>query len=537
MKKFDIRDFGIVPTTIEAIKRLFRGKPKILEWDHDVHQGLMWKFPDPTSPKEIERDIRKVDAFVVKDYERALLLRQGALQCEIPPGTYKLMDEIKTAGTEIIYFSTRQFKVEWGVYDVWTRSNIRVGANGIVVLSIFSPEVFLRKVIGGRGIFVEEDLKEWVKEFVKGSVREVISGYKLYDLLREREGYWLGFSATINRNFEDWGLKADHLEVEGLKLPDEIMGNFERLAMQELIRDYLERWKELEEKRLEIDNYIRTLKEKYEADIIRVRETALLEAQRNIAEARIELEKRMAELTILSEQAKKAREEIEASIKKLNYEVNAGEIETIGMAQARVNEINAKVRSLEEIVRRLAEAEGEARKAEAEAIKIEAETRVKLSKEFFMVLSELLKGKTSIEAIQSIADCMARMAEAASKGGEEGERARNQIRAEFLQLLKGMGIPAAEVLKYLSLKGYPSQFIEITSKETLTDSKVEDTTKPLIVDENISRKIEELENARDKLIIMLSEGKISEEFAKKEIQRLENRIKKFKEKLDEKEES
>jgi len=242
----EFKKSGIIPvSSASEIKKLF-GEPKIAMWNHEKNRGITWRIPDLNSPHEELQNIMKLDGFVIKEYEHAVVLRGGKLYASIPSGVYKLAKKAKLPGTEIIWIDKRQFKTNWGSPDLFTREGIKIGMHGITILRVDDPVKFVVNVLSAKRTFTEEDVKDWVRETVVNVLRSVLGNFPIEKALTERDLLIASIRAKARELFAQWGIELISLEVLGFNVPPE----YEEIALRAGLEEYKARRKILRSENL-----------------------------------------------------------------------------------------------------------------------------------------------------------------------------------------------------------------------------------------------------------------------------------------------
>lgn len=245
---------------IRKIKESLFGRKDVIEWNHEFNPGLMWRIPDLGSPREVERDIRKVEGFIVKPYEMAIVVREGALHAVLGPGHYLLEKEAKRPGTEIIFFSKKEWKVKWGLSKnpaegAYIRgAGFFAGAAGFAYVKVEDPAKLITSLIEARRSIEVEALEEIIKGILKSAAREALQMYEdASTLLSSRAEIEKIMKDLATKELSRWGLSLASVEVHSIAIPEEI----EEVVQLEAKRKYLESKYELEKLRelseLELD--------------------------------------------------------------------------------------------------------------------------------------------------------------------------------------------------------------------------------------------------------------------------------------------
>ena len=179
---------GIISAGAKIVQKTI-GELAPIEWDHLGSPGMVWRVPDPyarickkckrvyTSPDmyldrtvsqlmgtaetegvdrapiparaletltcntcngdlESFENINWVESILVREYERAVFLRDGKLYGPgaLPPGRWILTKMVFLGRMEVIWVSMQTYKINWGVGRVLLSEGVEVGAHGIAML-------------------------------------------------------------------------------------------------------------------------------------------------------------------------------------------------------------------------------------------------------------------------------------------------------------------------------------------------------------------------------------------------------------------
>jgi len=466
----------------ERIRKIL-GKERILSWDHNKHPGIIWRFPDPSSDDEKERDPNKIDAFQVKIGERAVALINNEFYDDTPPGIYWLKGEQKK-GLEIIFVDQGQIRERWGIPgNILTKDNQQIGAHGYHVFRIVDPKNFVLNIISAQRAYTSEQVNEFIKGYISNLLRQHLSNYTVLDgqILREHEAFVTALKAKCQEMFNRWGLESVNLEVE-IYIPDNVMEAIREKAKTEveasLVRE-MELRMPLEQKKLSIEHSINMLK----MEIEKAKELKELEKQK-------ELEAEKSKLEVLKKQIEKTikaidvdLEKLKAEAEKMRTEAEVGRLERLGQAQALVTEAKKKAEIAADLLikttetdLRVKEAEAKA-KAELELEKVRSEKEVKIAgAEALAKVTEaevaLAEKERQIRALREMQEIAARIAEATAMGGVEGEAIRKSLEEKFLTLLSQAGIDVAKWEQAKSMpKAPPKSFTKIEKSVSVEEEK------------------------------------------------------------------
>jgi regulator of protease activity HflC (stomatin/prohibitin superfamily) len=170
------------------------------------------------------------------------------------------------AGTEIIWFNTREYKIHWGVPKrIYTQDKVKIGASGTAYIKITDPKRLVQNFIGGKEKLAPDEFDNWAKEALRGVVTQTLSTYPLEEIFTDREGISTKAKVIGDGTFGDWGVQLARLEIATVAGAEE----YEELVIQKAAKAkmisagtelaMLEKEKELKLAELE------AMKAKYEA--------------------------------------------------------------------------------------------------------------------------------------------------------------------------------------------------------------------------------------------------------------------------------
>lgn len=450
--------------------RKILGKERILHWDRELHPGIVWRFPDPSSKNETERDPNKIDAFQVKIGERAVALINNEFYEDTPPGVYWLKGEQKK-GLEVIYVDQGQTKQQWGYPGtILTKDNQPLGAHGFYIFRTVDPRSFVLSIVSAQRKYTEEvppdqrrDTDEGVNAFIKSSVADILrqhlTNYTVLDgqVLREREAFTLAMKAKCQELFSRWGLELIDIGVE-LYIRPELMDTINRKA--EVERYTVE--KTIEERKLELDKKLALLHIGSDKDV------HLASRQFEIIQRESAQILKTMELDVLK---------LEGEMVKLATEIKAGRHERIAQAEAVANELRQRAEASGELLRKTTETELKLKETEAENKVKTGIAEIDAWKEVEKARAEaqqrVMLEENKLKTLKEVNETLAKMAEAVALGGAEGEAMRKGLEQKFVELLHQIGIDVPEYEKAKALGRMPPTEIKIEKKVT----KEEDRTK------------------------------------------------------------
>jgi regulator of protease activity HflC (stomatin/prohibitin superfamily) len=237
--------FRKIGDTIHIGTKKFKGKA-ILNSNFDDSQGasLIHRV------KAEENDnFRKIDGFIVKEPENAVLLQSGVLIGVAGSGIYQLEKSAKHPGSEIIWVTKREFIIKWGTPGIYTSDNVMAGCWGISRMRIVNPRNFIMNVVSHKQYYSGNELKNWVKQTIIAAVKHVMTRYTVPELLKERRSLEIQTRSELGPESSRWGLELVGLDIGGFKVPEE----YETLLTYEIEKQIIETRQELAEERNQLD--------------------------------------------------------------------------------------------------------------------------------------------------------------------------------------------------------------------------------------------------------------------------------------------
>lgn len=234
-----LADLGIylldsVDTDIRRVGQRLGFMP--LSWRQAVMQnpsrdGLMWRIPDPAVP--MASSLFNVQAIVVTAQERAIVLRNGVMEGEqaiLAPGIYDIRRVGAVRGQiEVLWFTTREFQLLWGVGGILSKDGYNIGASGHYNVAIVDPEMFFRNVAGNNQVYTEQQLLEFARSRVSNAIRDQMALKTAMEFQQARPEFQRACSEALMPEFLRWGLEFRGLTIERQNLPP----NFLKLIEEE----------------------------------------------------------------------------------------------------------------------------------------------------------------------------------------------------------------------------------------------------------------------------------------------------------------
>lgn len=211
----------------------------IIEWFDDTRSTLAWRFP------RYQNEIKNGAELIVREGQQAVFVYRGQLADTFGPGHYQLVSEnlpiLSTLQgwphgfhspfrSEVYFLNTRPVTdLRWGTPSPVTVRDpdftmVQVRANGLCVLRIADPAIFLREVIGTESTVTTEEISELLRRIITLAFADMIMATGLGVI--ELQGRQVELSDRL-RDFvqervdDEFGLKIDSVTMN-ITLPEEI---------------------------------------------------------------------------------------------------------------------------------------------------------------------------------------------------------------------------------------------------------------------------------------------------------------------------
>jgi membrane protease subunit (stomatin/prohibitin family) len=211
----------------------------IIEWIDDSRSTLAWRFP------RYNNEIKNGAQLIVREGQKAVFVYKGQLADQFDPGNHELKTEnlpiLSTLQgwkhgfnspfrSEVYFINTRPVTdLRWGTAQPITIRDpdfgmVQVRANGLCVVTIQAPDIFLREVLGTDSAVEAEEISELLRQVINTAFGQMVLETKLGAI--DLQGQQVALSAKL-RDFvadavdDEFGLGIDSITMN-ISLPDEI---------------------------------------------------------------------------------------------------------------------------------------------------------------------------------------------------------------------------------------------------------------------------------------------------------------------------
>ena len=211
----------------------------IIEWLEDSRTLLAWRFP------RYQNEIKQGAQLIVREGQLAIFVYQGQLADTFGPGTYTLntqnlpiMSTIQgwkygfnsPIQAEVYFVNTRPVTdLRWGTPTPITLRDpdfgmVQVRANGLCIVRVQNPPLFLRTVIGTDSAVDIDEVTELIRREISQALSELVLGTGVGAIdLQSRQTELSGKLRDVvaSRVDDEFGLAIDSITMN-VSLPDEI---------------------------------------------------------------------------------------------------------------------------------------------------------------------------------------------------------------------------------------------------------------------------------------------------------------------------
>ncbi len=192
-----------------------------------TRDGVMWRIPDPKVSNA--SSLLGTKAIFVAENELVIVMRDGKLDDEnqaiLPPGLYDIRNITALRGRiDVIWCTTGEFQLPWGIGSVLTREGEAVGAFGTYQVKVVDPVSLLRSVARNWQVYTEEQLGDNLTSTqVVSKVAGIFGRKSIRELQPDQAEIQLVCKEALLPPFERWGLEFLDLTIERINFPDQYL--------------------------------------------------------------------------------------------------------------------------------------------------------------------------------------------------------------------------------------------------------------------------------------------------------------------------
>ena len=146
---------------------------------------------------------------ILREYQRAVVFTLGRFGGVRGPGLIILIPFIQ----QMVRVDLRTIVLDVPTQDVISHDNVSVHVNAVVYFRVVDPE---------KAIIQVEDFYTATSQLAQTTLRSVLGGHELDEMLAERERLNLDIQKILDKQTDAWGIKISNVEIKHIDL-DEIM--------------------------------------------------------------------------------------------------------------------------------------------------------------------------------------------------------------------------------------------------------------------------------------------------------------------------
>jgi regulator of protease activity HflC (stomatin/prohibitin superfamily) len=157
---------------------------------------------------------------VAAQWERGVILRLGRFMGVKGPGILYIIPVLDF----VRFVDTRVLALNIPSQKVITKDNVPAEIDGAL---------FFRVSDAGRAVTVIQDYQFAIAQYAQASLRDVIGGLSLDELLTEREQIQQRIAASLEERIKEWGVHVDSIRLLDIEMPEDLKRMMSRQASAE----------------------------------------------------------------------------------------------------------------------------------------------------------------------------------------------------------------------------------------------------------------------------------------------------------------
>ena len=157
---------------------------------------------------------------IVREYERGVIFRLGRLVGAKGPGIFLIIPLVD----KMVKISLRVVTLDVPPQEVITKDNVSALVNAVLFFRVVDPSAAVVEV---------QNFIEATRQIAMTTLRSVLGGVELDQVLAEREKINLKLQEIIDEQTDPWGIKVKTVEIKDVKIPQEMQRAIARQAEAE----------------------------------------------------------------------------------------------------------------------------------------------------------------------------------------------------------------------------------------------------------------------------------------------------------------
>lgn len=224
----------------------------IIEWADENSNTLVYRFPME------DQEIQNGAQLTVRPGQVAIFVNEGQIADVFGPGMYTLktanlpiLSDLKGWGygfkspfkSDVYFLNMKDFlDNKWGTSNpVWIPDTqfgqVQIRAHGTYAFKIENPVMFLTNIVGAKGRYRLEDIREQLRGFILAQFTDVIGSLKLTvtQIASNYNEIGEALEETLAAPFGKLGLSISHFTINNIGLPEEIEKSLRELTHMNII--------------------------------------------------------------------------------------------------------------------------------------------------------------------------------------------------------------------------------------------------------------------------------------------------------------
>jgi len=157
---------------------------------------------------------------IVREYERGVIFRLGRLVGAKGPGLFLIIPVVD----KMVKISLRTVVLDVPPQEVITKDNVTTSVNAVLFFRVVDPSAAVVEV---------EDFLNATRQVAMTTLRSILGGVELDQLLGERERINLQLQEIVDEQTDPWGIKVKSVEIKDVKIPGDMQRAIARQAEAE----------------------------------------------------------------------------------------------------------------------------------------------------------------------------------------------------------------------------------------------------------------------------------------------------------------
>lgn len=157
---------------------------------------------------------------IVREYERGVIFRLGRLVGAKGPGIFLIIPIVD----KMVKITLRLVTLDVPPQEVITKDNVTATVNAVLFFRVVDPSAAVVNV---------QNYIEATRQIAMTTLRSILGGVELDQLLSERENINLKLQKIIDEQTDPWGIKVKTVEIKDVKIPGEMQRAIARQAEAE----------------------------------------------------------------------------------------------------------------------------------------------------------------------------------------------------------------------------------------------------------------------------------------------------------------